>query len=442
MTVIIHKLIAAGVALVFTIVMVVTVTYAWGIISTAPAVDGMQVSVATGNYILVAPNKTESIDGVTYNFPGVFDGSLNFNLYDEYGYLNDIAPLAPVSTVDGRNWIIPSYYNYSDREVQNGEAAVGYLKPTDDFTVDTVLSRANLTSNQAEYAKNGHYVYLDFWVVSPKDDYVLRFSRGDDGGCFAIELPYFEENDDGSGYAMLETSGSVASSIRVGMMTNNISAGKSALDVYLSQEYANENFKDLKGVYSSVVRETLVENDERFIIYEPNGDVHPDNEKINGKYSITYPLTVYDGKVINYDIRDKVSVQYSSRLVTADNGNGTVLEQDFQTAVWGKSFSDSSEANNLFYGKYVQGQFLPYISTGHFAKFTEDLYDIASSSNEDEQTVYMAGATDDIYITVLKENVPQRIRMFVWIEGQDVDCTNIDDSRDIVLGLELAGGSQ
>ena len=92
--------------------------------------------------------------------------------------------------------------------------------------------------------------------------------------------------------------------------------------------------------------------------------------------------------------------------------------------------------------KYVQGHFLPYISTGHFAKCTEDLYNIASSSNEDEQTVYMAGATDDIYITVLKENVPQRIRMFVWLEGQDIDCTNLDGSHDIVLGLELAGGNQ
>jgi len=442
MTGIIRKLIAAGIALVFTIVMVVTVTYAWGVISTAPSVDGMQVSVSAGNYILIASNKTEVIDGVTYNFPGVFDGSLNFNLYDDYSYLSDIAPLAPVSTVDGQNWIIPSYYSYSDEEVQNGEAAVGYLKPTSDFTLDTNLSRANLTSSQSEYAKNGHYVYLDFWVVSPKDDYVLRFSRGDDGGCFAIELPYFEENDDGSGYTMVETSGSVASSIRVGMMTNSISAGKSALEVYLSQEYANENFKDLKGVYSSVIRETLIENNERFIVYEPNGDVHPNNEKLNGKYSITYPLTVYDGKIINYDIRDRISVQYSSKLIEAENGNGTVLEEDFRAAVWGKIFSDSSEANNFFYGKCVQGQFLPYISTGFFAKFTEDLYDIASSSNEDEQTVYMAGATDDIYITVLKENVPQRIRMFVWIEGQDIDCTNIDGSRNVVLSLELAGGSQ
>lgn len=442
MTEIIHKLIAAGVALVFTIVMVVTVTYAWSVISTAPSVDGIQVSIATGNYILIAPNKVETIDGVTYNFPGDFGGSLNFNSHDEYDYLKDIAPLSPVSTVDGHSWIIPSYYNYSDREVWNGEAAVGYLKPIADFSVDTELARANLTSDQLEYAKNGHYVYLDFWVVSPKDDYVLRFSRGDDGGCFAIELPYFEKSEDGLEYTMVETSGGVASSIRVGMMTNSISSGKAALDVYRSQEYSNNNFKDLKGVYSSVVRETLVENNERFIIYEPNADIHPKNSAIDGKYSITYPLTVYNGKVINYDIRDKVSVQYRNIFTVADDGNGTILEQDFRTILWGKNFSDVSQANELFYGKYVQGHFLPYISTGHFAKCTEDLYNIASSSNEDEQTVYMAGATDDIYITVVKENVPQRIRMFVWLEGQDIDCVNLDGSHDIVLGIELAGGNQ
>ena len=52
-----------------------------------------------------------------------------------------------------------------------------------------------------------------------------------------------------------------------------------------------------------------------------------------------------------------------------------------------------------------------------------------------------AGATDDAYMIRLEKNVPQRIRMFVWLEGQDVDCASSAFADSLVLGLELAGGS-
>ena len=50
-----------------------------------------------------------------------------------------------------------------------------------------------------------------------------------------------------------------------------------------------------------------------------------------------------------------------------------------------------------------------------------------------------AGATIDAVIVSLKKNVPQRIRMFVWLEGQDIDCTNEAALKTLLLNLELAG---
>lgn len=63
----------------------------------------------------------------------------------------------------------------------------------------------------------------------------------------------------------------------------------------------------------------------------------------------------------------------------------------------------------------------------------EDVYSLKSLS--------LAGATDDAYIVDLERNVPQRIRMFIWLEGQDVDCTNDVKQSGVVVSIELAGSN-
>ena len=42
----------------------------------------------------------------------------------------------------------------------------------------------------------------------------------------------------------------------------------------------------------------------------------------------------------------------------------------------------------------------------------------------------------------LERNVPQRIRMFIWLEGQDVDCVDSVRSSNFAVNIELAGGTQ
>ena len=53
----------------------------------------------------------------------------------------------------------------------------------------------------------------------------------------------------------------------------------------------------------------------------------------------------------------------------------------------------------------------------------------------------LSTASEDVTLTRLTGNVPQRIRLFVWLEGQDADCTNEAAGARLALNLELSGSS-
>ena len=60
-------------------------------------------------------------------------------------------------------------------------------------------------------------------------------------------------------------------------------------------------------------------------------------------------------------------------------------------------------------------------------------------SQDAMSSIELSGATEDVVLVHLEKNVPQRIRMFVWIEGQDADCIKNLSNVSFALGLELAG---
>ena len=102
------------------------------------------------------------------------------------------------------------------------------------------------------------------------------------------------------------------------------------------------------------------------------------------------------------------------------------------------------ELVSYFYEQRLQGIYTPYISRGGFVKSTRKLYAAAVEGQvlaEDPALRTVAGATEDTIITVLPKNVPQRIRMFVWLEGQDADCVNAQAATNLIVNLELAGSN-
>lgn len=392
--------------------MIIGASYAWLTLSESPAVNGINVSIGGGNTILLAPDLTEVIDGVIVHYPGAFDETLHLSQYDTYQYLNDLAALSPVSTADGIYWMIPVY-----------EKETGKLKDISEFTVDSTLAYANRTEDG-----EGAYVCLDFWIVSPGSEYDVHVAMDTKSkeGSYLIELPSVTETESGS-YTLGETTDHAASVARIGFLVNSDMGNTEGMNAYSQSEDFDKRFKSLRGVYQEpgeAVNEAL---ENRFTIYEPNAVSHPFMEEQDGTYMETRPL-IYDvsiQKIAEMDVSPIVTAQQESTWRMLDGERW--IEQLFQASIVGKEELTAESAEDLFYKEYLSGQMAPYVSAG-------DFYDNIESGE-------CAGATEDVVITSLERNTPQRIRMFIWLEGQDADCTNTASvpASTFSLGVELSG---
>lgn len=432
----IKKMIIAGLAVVLSVALIVTATYAWTVLSATPTVENIQITIGGGNTILLAPNISQEIDGEICHYPGYFDDTLIFSRYDSYDYLQELDSLLPVSTADGINWFTPAYYDVTDPEVKNGDASVGDVKPLKHFNNDRELLMANLPNGSSQA---GHYIYLDFWVVSPGTSYTLRVARGDqNGGSHLIELPKVKEREDG--FVLEETDNTFAASARVGFLATSYFAPKNHYTAYQNSRYYNSSYGNLAGLYHEKGNYPY-SDDYRFTIYEPNGFLNPEAQEI--RYSQTRPVGFVNEKPALIDVRDRLTVQLENSWTK--DANSISLQSILNTAIAGKDVKTPEDAETILYNNYLQGQFSPYLTRGKFVTRTAELYDACDekgTANEEQLIgIDTSGATEDVYIVRLEKNIPQRIRMFVWIEGQDVDCSQMSESARFALSLELAGSN-
>ena len=445
------KLIGISLALLVSVTVVIASSYAWLVLSGNPVATGIQVAVGGGNTILTAPNITyQAEDGKVYNYPGKFSDKLNFGQQSHYAYLKTLGNLTPVSTSNGVDWFIPAYYYPNDKEVQAGKAISGTLKDFKAFPVDRELKYANLDPSipeEKEMIGEGSYIYLDFWVVSPGGDYYLRVSTGEEtsaGGSFVMDL--LNPVESGNGYVLAASDSSAAAAVRIGFLANDLNLVDDTMRYYQSSSGFDSRFTVLRGAYQEPDAGSYAPDGSHFTIYEPNGDYHPSNADYNGCYLETKPLGQVNGSTQEVRTRGNLTMQLNSVWAPAENGSGIALEQRFQTALLSKMSQALSEESvaDLFYNAYLQGQFSSYVSKGQFAANTGALYAQMGEDGVIEKGqmsgVQAAGATDDIYIIKLERNVPQRIRMFIWLEGQDADCVDGVDSARFAVSIELAGG--
>lgn len=454
------KLITSILALVVAASLAVMSTYAWVTISGAPEVDGIQVNIGGSNTIMVAADMVVvDDDGSVHHYPGEFSQDLNLMQYDSYDYLQELSGLTPVSTSDGVSWFLPVYYQSEDPLVQKGLAVDAQIKDISQFLLDNQLTHANIVAQEEQETNSGGYVYLDFWVVAPASNYRLRVSTGDaseDSGSYVISLMAPTEMDtDGDGendaYTLQAADQTVAASIRVGFLANQDFAKYDDMLHYLASDSYVDRYTHLMGQYQEPGENILLyaNAQNRFTIYEPNGDLHPTAEgDTAGYYQITKPLGIVDGVISETDIQDILTVQKSSVWNNSVSGLGTMIEQEFQTAVAGRAFQSDTlnQVFNMFYQERLQGQLSRYLSRGMFVENTGTLYSVADTDDgivaHDSAVLRMlSGATEDVYITTLQKDVPQRIRMFIWIEGQDSDCINHVTASSIAINIELAGSN-
>lgn len=434
------KLFLTAMALLLSVTMIVSVTYSWLVISKSPAVNGVSVMIGGGKTILLAADLTTTVtaeDGrqSVVHYPGGFADTLRFSDAES----GTFGALSPVSTADGIHWVIPRYD-------ENGT-----LLETKRFEVDSTLTYANGNSG-------GGYLYLDFWMVSPGSAYDVRVSMDKQSmeGSYLMELPDVEETADG-GYTLSQSQNIVASSARVGFLVSGENAGDAALGAYLVSEGYDDRYTSLLGVYPE--GEQTFQGETRFTIYEPNGTLHPNGEE--GAYLITRPLG-YDVEngIQETDIGGCLAVQRSSawktvltestaereEVTSRENTQSILLEQIFQAAIARQGKLSLGTARDSYLA-YLREQESAYLSAGAFFKSTAGLYAAADENGsvtaESVQRLEMAGASDGAVIVRLTRNVPQRVRMYLWIEGQDPDCRNDSavDLTNLVLKIELAGST-
>ena len=436
------KLIALSLMLALSVSMVVVVSYAWMVLSNKPEVAGIQVTIGGRNTILVAADVTKTVDGVIYHYPDYFTDKLIFGRHESYRYLRELDSLMPVSTADGIHWFLPEYYDSTDAAVRNGTAAAGQLKDISLFTLEEDLAHANLSGAEEDVLAEGSYAYLDFWVVSPGSDCTLRVSvptmEGDNsGGSFLLEQ--MQPRYTGGQYGLTGSDSQAAAMVRVGFLTNTDTITDDTMVHYLSSPFYKDSYRSLRGSYSEPGDFAITRITDRFTIYEPNADYHPGGAAPEGTYVPTDAIALVDDVPTAVSVMDRVMAQKRSSWSVWSDGR-VYIEEIFRTAVHGRDL-EVEEMADYFYNQYLQGQVSPYVDMGRFYKRTSDLASYQGTVAAD-QKLDTAGAVDDVYIIELERNVPQRIRMFIWLEGQDVDCTNLSGAASLILNLEFAGSTE
>ena len=447
-------MIASGFLTLISILLVVSVSYAWFTLAGTPALTGVQINIGGTDTIKVAPDMTEEVEGEVVHYPGAFSETLNVKECESYSYLDNLYGLTPVSTSDGLHWFMPSEESNMDITGQ------GTLS---DYILDSKLSYANIKKNDtdaSEKGRQGSYAYVDFWMVSPQEDCNVRLSIGDKAeGSYVIGLPKAKEDElSQTGFSLDEEEQSVSAAARVGFLVNTDEITEDLpMQTYVKSEAYSNLYKKLKGIYQEKGSVVPFDTDYQFTIYEPNGDLHTKKgvsyiqtktglkyiDCKDGDYVVTNPIGYENGKPVIADISDRLTVQKKNLWKTAENGE-MLLSQIFQSSMMNLKLDGASaeDVTNMFYKEDWLTSYSAYVERGSFIKSTQELYLTGNDGITKEKNMKYVEESTTTYqaiIVNLKRNVPQKVRMYVWLEGQDVDCVRENAAEYFAVGIELAG---
>lgn len=422
------KIACTAAALLCAMAMIVMSSYAWLTASTSPVAEGIQVAVGGGSTILLAP---DLMNDAGKHYPGAFGATLRL---DDLLNTGAYRGLTPVSTANGLNWYLPAYYTEDDLEVQAGTAKAGDLKPYDQFLCDETLTYANLPVDDERAAK-GSYLYADFWVVSPGSRYELRVSTSNDAsgaGSYVVDLPQVVETKDS--FAMQTPEYPASESLRVGFLVNQNAAADSA--AAYTANGGDQRYTKLMGDYQKAGEQVQPASYNTFHIYEPNGSSHTAQRETG--YIATYPLGRNDTSVTGIPVGGRLSVQMASQW--EENTVKDLFTASVQQA--GDTATAADVQARLY--KNLAGR-SDYVNKGQFIQNTGKLYENLGQDHtvlrDTLEQMAKAGANESNSIVTLERNVPQRIRMFIWLEGQDADCVSGASVSGFAMRIELAGST-
>jgi hypothetical protein len=150
----------------------------------------------------------------------------------------------------------------------------------------------------------------------------------------------------------------------------------------------------------------------------------------DGTYTVTSPIGYNEDnkKAVLADVGSKLVVQEKNTWKTGSESLGNLFQTFWQSKQTEDGTYTAEALEKAFYERY-QSQLPNYLTPGLF-------YGDASDPQNATKT-----AVRDRAIVKLQKNVPQRIRMFIWLEGQDVDCVREAAMERFALGLEFAGST-
>ncbi len=421
------KLISAAMTLLLSVVMLTMASFAWFTISTAPEITGMQVSLYTDLDLLVSKTAdgtfTQSVSTAQQEKP-----TKNATIDDLQFYL----PLRPVSTVDGLDWYRATYNEEPGEGIINGslkdvqefdlldedvhanvvlwewdEANQVYTKPMSDTSQTYILRE-----------REGYYMYADVWLKTENED----------GVCVTLSVPNITAGQDHDNGLMQKW--------ELGKDNSQFSKdhgkkyGSYALSKYVG---SGANVYTIDNNVQTALRVGFRNEQGKFIVWEPNADQRSDATYKPKKGDTKEPAYIKGYELLpdksNYNEGDYIPTH---PIGTVDGVPAVVdMPWDRLLVQRGCSWNEESVKKNF-----------PNLTSADvysFGQFITDNTKLSKTNATDMDTLtqYHGLASSNI-ITTLRKDVPQKVRIYFWLEGQDVDCWNDIASGSFIVNLEFA----
>jgi len=421
------KIIITVVVLVSTLAFVGFGTYAWYTLGTKATMSGMVVSMprngdewpfefieqrtydewATIGQVMDAYNHNEDdgwSKGITLSMVKYIDENGN----EAEKTADDCYKLRPISTSDLQSWYLPNY---------NGRGDVSYLVNAPLNTVGNI-NRYRPTASEADKDIPSNYVYYyDIWVrtLSDKLDYDLHLNN-----------PYSAEEADPDKYQEYYFGTYVLPGL-VKDATGRTTISETGYDMSTCMRIG---FQIYEQHSEDIADETLGD----FWIYEPNCDARAEY------------FTHYSGNGSNYNMqRNYVYV------LGEDGNNKTVSSQltqprneDVQTllpyGVLDETFQQFKSVDDRTI-KQLQSKWKTGIDLDNLGPRGLDssyVGQFGAFLSEETGDTSLTGIDTPSFLTVTKGQ-PEHIRVFIWMEGQDIDCWNSSLQGSLKIGLEFRG---
>lgn len=396
------KIVMSVAGILLGITMIASASYAWLTVSVTPEIQRLVITV-TPSGKEVPFEFSINYDDVGFNEEAAtWTTELHLNEQDQNGKPKKYT-LQPISTIDGTHWYLPKY------------SADGNVKGFWQLPNDRMSAWANKPNT-----KDNYLYYVDVYVRTRNKDkaqemiisnpIINNLSAGEHHfASYVLWDPEWVENADGT--TTIKDNDAMAS-VRVGFQYTTLDTDgkteKSTGPFFIYEPNADMRSQDFMAFLNGQAGASQMQD--QIYVYngtEKEADIvkeYQDNYK-EGEYYPTY--------VPKYD--STAPEKYKLVNVNTELGNRLVAQE--------KSSWDTS--------KLVQGQTptSDAIKTGTIGELCivegGELKPTATTSRKE--------------LTTVTHGTIQKMRLFIWIEGQDIDCWNQVADGNLYVNLEFMG---